>query len=106
MKKLILIIPMAIMSRTIAFAENGNSIHNAISKQLKTSSLFKKQQFNEKVNVQFKIDATGTVSILNVATHNPEVKNYITYQFNKIDFSSIKEGKEMIYNININFKTM
>lgn len=106
MKKLTLVIAMAIMSVNMTFAENGSLVRSAISQQLKIPSELKIQKFNELVNVQFKIDPNGKVSVLNVETSNVDLKNSIINQFNKINFKNINENKEIIYNISINFKVI
>lgn len=106
MKKLVLIITTTIMSFNMTFAGNGNLIRKEIIKELKLPANLKSQSFIETVNVQFKIDSNGKVSVLRVDTSNMSLKNYVIDHFNKIDLSKLKDNKESIYNISINFKVI
>jgi hypothetical protein len=81
-------------------------IRKEIIKELKLPANLKSQSFTEMVNVQFKIDQNGKVSVLKVDTSNLSLRNYVTDHFNKIDLSKLKDNTESIYNISINFKVI
>jgi hypothetical protein len=106
MKKLMILFVAILISATTAFAGNGTTIHSVISKQLNVPTELKKNKLYEKVNVQFRISENGKASLMNVESANTELKNYIIKQFSKIDFNEVKDNKDKIYFIDINFRVL
>lgn len=106
MKKLIIIAAALLLSYGAATAGNGAHVQELITKKIKMPSELKSQKLNEKVNVQFSISSNGNVSSVDVNTTNPELKNYVKEQIKAIDFSTVKESKEMTYFVNISFRVL
>lgn len=104
MKKILTLVALAI-SIMSATAGNGKSITTEIRKQLNVPAALKSDKLNEKVNVQFSLTPEGKVTVVNVETKNPELKNYIITQFPKIIFNSTPSTAGM-YFVDINFKVL
>ena len=56
--------------------------------------------------MQFKVDQAGKATVINVETQNPDLKQYITEQFPKIEFTGVNEKPEEVYIVDINFKVL
>jgi hypothetical protein len=107
MKKVVILSAAFLISLSAAFAGNGGtSIHSLIHDQIKVPSELKNQKLNEKVTVQLRISNNGKVSVLDVNTNNPELKNYVTRKLSDIDFSITEDKKETTYFIDINFRVL
>lgn len=106
MKKIFLIIVVALVSITISYAGNGTGINKTISKQLKVPQQLKNNKLNEKVNVQFKINNNGTIILLDVNTNNKELKKYVESEFPKLNLKNEVPKTETIYFIDLNFKVL
>lgn len=106
MKKLIIIAAALLLSYGAATAGNGAHVQELITKKIKVPTELKSQKLNEKVNVQFSISSNGDLSSVDVNTTNSELKNYVKEQMKAIDFSTVKENKDMTYFINIYFKVL
>ncbi len=90
----------------IVNAGNGTKINNVLSKHLQVPNYLKGEKLNEKVNVQFKINAEGKATVMNIKTENPGLKNYIQEQLPKIAFDNVNDKPEEVYFVDINFKVL
>jgi len=106
MKKYIIILAIALGAASASFAAGNNDISKLISKNLKVPTQLKNQKLNEKVNVQFKINKEGTITLVDVSSKNEELKKYVEKNFSKIDWSNTDIKPEIIYSLNINFKVL
>ncbi|MDF2436116.1 MAG: hypothetical protein K0Q95_492 [Bacteroidota bacterium] len=106
MKKIVLLITLIFFSYIVTYAETGNTIHSQISKQIKMPAELKNEKLNETVKVEFTILENGSVTVLNVETHKPELKQYIISQFSTLDLKGVTIKKNEIYLIDINFKVL
>lgn len=105
MKKLFTLIAVVLISTTATIANNGNTVQNAITEQLKVPADLLRQNY-EKVNIEFSMKGNGTVSVLNVETQNEDLKKLIIEKFPQLDFSKIADLPAGGYKIDVYFQTL
>ena len=101
-----MIIAIVLTGSVLANAGNGTKINSVLSKHLQIPTQLKSEKLNEKVNVQFKVNAKGKATVMNVDTKNTELKHYLIEQLPKIDFNDVNDKPEEIYFVDINFKVL
>jgi len=106
MKKYLLILAIVWGTASASFAANNNDISKLITKNLKVPAQLKNQKLNEKVNVQFKVNKDGAITLVGVSCNNEELKKYVEKNFSKIDGSNTDLKPEIIYSLNINFRVL
>lgn len=105
MKKIIITTFMLAIS-TLMFATENGDIQKIVSNNFKVPAKLKNEKLNEKVNVQFKFNNNGELTLINVNSNNEELKNYVEKQFKAINLKGTNLNPDTIYSMNINFRVL
>lgn len=87
-------------------SEGASGLSKTISRQLSFPEAFVRPDFSAEVKVDFRINADGSVEVLNVHTTDLQLKDHVLKQFKAMHVTDAKIDTKQVYRIPVKYRVI